>query len=65
MTDVRSVDEAMLSLRHWQIAASSDVDIIAAGVQKVAVDRADAIRDGVNSLPHPVCRACEQAAREA
>ena len=53
-----------LSLRHWQIAASQDVDIIAAGVQKVAVDRADAIRDGVRTLPHPVCEACKAAVRE-
>lgn len=53
-----------LSLRHWQIAASSDVDIIKAGVGQVPVDRADAIRDGVRTLPHPVCEACKAKARE-
>lgn len=53
-----------LSLRHWQIAASQDVDIIRAGVQKVPVDRADAIRDGVRTLPHPVCQQCVAAVRE-
>ena len=53
-----------LSLRHWQIAASSEVDIIRAGVGQVPVDRADAIRDGVMSLPHPVCEACVAAVRE-
>lgn len=53
-----------LSLRHWQIAASSDVDIIRAGVGQVPVDRADAIRDGVNSLPNPVCEACKAKIRE-
>ena len=53
-----------LSLRHWRIAYSSEVDIIKAGVGQVPVDRADAIRDGVNSLPHPVCEACKAAVRE-
>ena len=53
-----------LSLRHWQIAASGDVDIIRAGVGQVPVDRADAIRDGVRTLPHPVCAACAKAAKE-
>ena len=53
-----------LSLRHWQIAASSAVDIIRAGVGQVPVDRADAIRDGVRTLPHPVCEACKAAVRE-
>lgn len=52
------VPNESLSLRHWQIAASTDVDIIVAGIGKVPVDRADAIRDGVNTLPHPVCTAC-------
>ena len=53
-----------LSLRHWLIAASSDVDIIRAGTGAVPVDRADAIRDGVMSLPHPGCEACKAAVRE-
>ena len=53
-----------LSLRHWLIADSSDVDIITAGVGQVPVDRADAIRDGVMSFPHPVCEACKAAVRE-
>ena len=47
-----------LSLRHWRIADSTEVDIITAGVGQVPVDRADAIRDGVRTLPHPVCEAC-------
>ena len=54
-----------LSLRHWQIAASSDVDIIRAGVGQVPVDRADAIRDGVRTLPNPVCEACKAKASAA
>lgn len=53
-----------LSLRHWQIADSSDVDIIRAGVGQVPVDRADAIRDGVRTLPNPVCEQCAAAVRE-
>jgi len=53
-----------LSLRHWLIADSSEVDIIRAGVGQVPVDRADAIRDGVRTLPHPVCAACAKAAQE-
>lgn len=53
-----------LSLRHWQIATSRDVDIIRAGVGQVPVDRADAIRDGVRTLPNPVCEACATAVRE-
>ena len=53
-----------LSLRHWLIADSSEVDIIRAGVGQVPVDRADAIRDGVRTLPHPVCEACKAAVRE-
>ena len=53
-----------LSLRHWLIADSSEVDIIRAGVGQVPVDRADAIRDGVRTLPHPVCEACQAAVRE-
>lgn len=52
-----------LSLKHWLIAASSEVDIIRAGVQRFAVDRADAIRDGVRTLPHPVCEQCVAAVR--
>jgi len=59
---VRPVES--LSLRHWQIAASSEVDIIIAGMGRVPVDRADAIRDGVRTLPHPVCEACAKAVRE-
>lgn len=54
-----------LSLRHWQIAASQEVDIIIAGMGRVPVDRADAIRDGVRTLPNPVCVACAKAVREA
>lgn len=53
-----------LSLRHWQIAASSEADIIIAGIGRVPVDRADAIRDGVQTLPNPVCAACIAAAKE-
>lgn len=54
-----------LSLLHWQIATSDAADIIIAGCQRVPVDRAAAIRDGVQTLPHPVCEVCAQAAREA
>lgn len=54
-----------LSLLHWQIATSDAADIIIAGRQRVPVDRAAAIRDGVQTLPHPVCEACAQAALEA
>ena len=53
-----------LSLRHWQIASSRDVDIIKAGVGQVPVDRAEAIRDGVHTLPHPVCPQCVAAVSE-
>lgn len=54
-----------ISLKHWQIAASYDVDIVLAGTGRVPVDRADAIRDGVTKLPHPVCPRCAAAARGA
>ena len=53
-----------LSLRHWLIADSTEVDIIRAGVGQVPVDRADAIRDGVRTLPHPVFEVCKAAVME-
>lgn len=55
-----------LSLRHWLIASSTETDIIDtydSHQRRVPVDRAAAIRDGVETLPHPVCQACIEGIR--
>ena len=50
-----------LSHRHYRIGMTVPRDIIIAGRQRLAVNRAASIRDGIDTLPHPVCPACAEA----
>lgn len=51
-----------LSYQHYRIGMSEEEDVVfvhdSSKTERVPVDRRAAIRDGIETLPNPVCRLC-------